>query len=490
MLGKKQDRLKASTGGKVARIIVPTVACLLVSFGLLTSSASEAGLAQSEPERPNIILLMTDDLDVRSAQKLSGLQQMVPQQGFSFSNAYVSDPLCCPSRASVLRGQYVHNHGVKHHYNVTGGYDAFESLESSTFATWLDEAGYRTAYVGKYFNNYDTTKVPVGWDEWYGWMGNFYDPNQRQTYRINENGVETRYPTSNHHDTDILAAKSTDFVSRASEGSEPFFLYLSVNAPHDPPSVAGRHARAFSNVRLPKPPSYNEKDVSDKPRYIRKLKPLSKGSYRGQVSYYRQWLRSMLSVQDALRSLISELEAKGELDNTYIFFTSDNGFHMGEHRMLRGKRLPYQEDTKVPLYVRGPGVSRGSTASLTSNIDLAPTFADIAGADTPDFVDGRSLLPLLQGRAVEGWRQRLLVEWYVEGSAGRRIPSYRSVVKRNLTFTSYSTGERELYNLNRDPFQLNNRWRNVGKGTKSSLWRQLSTLSVCSGESCRQAESQ
>src|SRR5215208_3608483 len=262
--------------------------------------------------------------------------------------------------------------------------------------------------IGKYFNGYDnTTYVPLGWDEWHGYLGDYV---QSDTYRINENGQIKTYARSQIHDTDLFAEKAATFLE-STAGGAPFFMYLSTNAPHTPAFAAQRHQSMFSDVALPNPPSFNEADVSDKPAWMRNTPSLTSAEVGSLRNQYRQRLRSLQSVDEMVGRLVGVLRETGELSNTYIVFTSDNGLHLGEHRINKKKWTAYEEAIRVPLLVRGPGVPRGvSRSQMALNNDLAPTFASWAGLTPPAFVDGRSLSPLLTASPPATWRNAFLVE--------------------------------------------------------------------------------
>ena len=249
--------------------------------------------------------------------------------------------------------------------------------------------------------------MPPGWDEWYGKI----DQQKLYDYRINENGEEVSYGNEEgDFYTDVLSGQATDFVGRAAPEDQPFFAYVAPTAPHGPATPAERHEGAFAEEEGPRPPSYDEEDVSDKPSPIAAAERISETESSEIDDYYRQRLESMLAVDEMVGSLVDELEAAGELDNTYIFFTSDNGWFGGEHRIRSGKNRPYEESARVPLFVRGPGVADGATTEkLTLNTDFAPTFAELAGVSFP--ADGRSLTPLLHSEEPSSpWRSSVLLE--------------------------------------------------------------------------------
>ena len=362
--------------------------CLLACL-LAAGCGPPTGVLQA-PDRPNVILILTDDLDARLLEERPESYPNIRKlaaEGTTFENAFVTDPLCCPSRATILRGQYAHNHRIVGNWWPRGGSKKFRvlGLGGSTLATWLQDESYRTVLIGKYMNDYFGTRVPVGWDDWYAIAGNF------RSTDLNQNGRIVSHNPERHHLDDVLAQKAVGYVRDTSADEQPFFMWLGTKAPHAPATPAPRHEEAFPDARLPRPPSFNEHDVSDKPEWVRDNPPLKPKRIAPMDGLYRDRLRSMLAVDEAVGRLIDALRESGELENTYVFFTSDNGWHAGEHRLTTGKWTAYEEDTRVPLIVRGPGVAEGRELEhLALNNDLAPTFADLSGVTPPDFVDARS----------------------------------------------------------------------------------------------------
>lgn len=526
-----------------------------------TSSSSPAAAAQ----KPNIIMILTDDLDAQSYTLFPNIKSQLTDQGVTFSNFYVPDSLCCPSRSSLLRGQYVHNHQVLGNTAPDGGYQKFHSqgLEHSTVGTWLQAAGYRTALMGKYLNGYpdgvDPSFVPPGWNEWDSPSGG--NPYSEYNYKLNENGKVVAYGSQpQDYMIDVISRKATDFINGG--GNQPFFMYLATYAPHQPATPAPRHADAFPGATAPRTPSFNEADMSDKPAWLRD-RPLLSDQQISQIDQlYRKRLQSMLAVDDLVASLVQTLQKHGQLDNTYIVFTSDNGFHLGQHRLPPGKQTAYDEDIRVPLVVRGPGVPAGQTqAAFALNLDLAPTYAQLAGATLPDFVDGRSLLPLLQNpsAAPADWRQEALIEHYrtadtstnadgtptdpdndnawlqvqatgtpgpsatpgttpkakrkqnganatpspmgtpqpqggrqrnTRAAAAGKVspPTYSALRNADYLYVEYTTGDKELYDIRKDPNELQNLAGSSDPQVQTTM-RQLSArlqqLRNCHGASCR-----
>jgi len=416
---------------------------------------------------------------------------LLADRGATFANYFVTLSTCCPSRASILRGQYPHNHGVNTNLGPSGGFPKFhaEGFESSTIATWLKSAGYRTALMGKYLNDYpgtgSTTYVPPGWDVWFAVMGPpwalgidvaYYD------YVVNENSTNVRYHvTPPEYETDVLRNAALAFICAEASDSEPFFLYLTPYAPHEPATPAPRHVGAFAGVTVPHTPSFNEADVSDKPVAIRSLPLLGPDTIALMDTLYEHQLESLQGVDDMLQAIVDVLTSTHQLDNTYIFYSSDNGYHMGQHRLGAGKATIYEEDIHVPLVVRGPGIPAGAVyQQLVANIDLAPTFAELAGAAVPAFVDGRSLVPILTGDGAV-WRKGLLFELQGTGISNGAIRTGRYLYRRVGT-------AREMYDLIADPYELQNIALTADSTLEAGLDAWLTQLKPCVGAICRAVE--
>ena len=324
--------------------------------------------------------------------------------------------------------------------------------------------------------------MPSGWDEWYGIVKGHY-----REFELNETGKVVAYPKGRrNYQTDVLARKAVDFIQRSAPEA-PFFIHLSTFAPHQPLIPARRHRKRVKRLKAPRPASFNEADLSDKPNWL-KNRPLLNDEQIAEIDErFRNRLRTLLAVDDLIKTLSDALEASGELANTFILYTSDNGFEQGQHRLFTGKNTPYEESIRVPLVVRGPGVPAGKTlAHLISNIDLAPTFAQLGGAEAPEFVDGLSLVPLLgsQPPATENWRNAILVQhWQVKG-AGASIPHYQGVRTRKHLYIEYATGEVELYDLRTDPDQLNSLHGTADPSLVRELAALLDRLRDCAGDDC------
>lgn len=444
--------------------------------------------AQTAPEKPNILFIMTDDENVGMRSKMPKLTKNVIGRGVSFENAFATTPQCCPSRASFLTGKYAHNHTVYDNDETVGGFAKMRSsgADEDTVATRLDAVGYQTILIGKYLNWYEGKYIPPGWDEWNGQMGRNND------HRYNRNGEVKYYDPERYHDTDLFKNWATGYVRREADKARPFFMYLAVNSPHGPAVAAERHEDRFTNARLPRPPSFDEADVSDKPGRVRNLSRLSDKKIQEMTKLYRDRLRAQLSVDDLVGRLVEELRRTGELDNTYIVYTSDHGFHMGQHRLRAGKTKPYEEDIRVPMYVRGPGVPAGETLPhMVLNTDLAPTLAALARAAAPEGADGTSFASLLGGSPPpeESWRERFLAEFYKHNAPPGSGLEFKAVRTDERTYVKYDGGDRELYDLEADPYQLESLHADPAHvDERAALEAQLQELKGCAGDACRTAE--
>ena len=464
----------------------------------------------NKTKRPNFLFILTDDLDqvLGTLQYMPHLQDLLVTQGMTFNDFFISHTLCCPSRSTFLRGQYTHNHHVYRNELPNGGFGQAYYLENeaSTIGTWLQAAGYRTVLLGKYLNAYpfpdDRTYVPVGWNEWY--VGAKGSPYPGYHYSLNENGKLVDYEVTgqsgpSQYMTDVLSNKTADFIQRASADGVPFFVYLSTYAPHSPAKPAPRHANLFPDLIAPRTPSFNEADVSDKPDWI-KFDPLLDADQIANIdAEYRDRVRSMQAVDESIAQLVDVLKSTGQLDNTYIIFTSDNGYHLGQHRLSDGKGSPYEEDIHVPFIIRGPGIAAGSTLDgyLTGNVDFAPTVAELAGVTPPDYVDGRSLVPLFgTNKPASGdWRSAYLLEFYGYNPPGTDLnspapdPQFLGIRMQDSVYIEYQGGFVEYYDLKNDPYELENIASTTDKTLLAHFSDWLHQLAACAGSQCRKIES-
>jgi N-acetylglucosamine-6-sulfatase len=541
-----RDRARSRRGlvwCETALAVLLVAGCATSSHGQRSADgagSTTTGRAARTTGKPNVLFVLTDDMRLDDLQFMPKVRELIADQGVSFDSYFDNVTLCCPARTSILRGQYSHNTGVLTNGGGNGGFETAHAdmVERSTIATAMRDAGYTTGLFGKYLNGYPHTAgpdfVPPGWDRWSssskGYAYGEYD------YTLNEDGKQVAYGHGpDDYGTDVYTRQTREFITRAVTTSTPFFAYLSVYAPHEPSTPAPQDAEAFPGLQAPRDPAYDEADVSDKPRYIRALGPLSPQRQQKIDQRYRKRAQSLQAVDRGVASLVEELQANHQLDNTYIIFTSDNGFHLGQHRMPSGKQTAYETDIHLPLLVRGPGVTKGShVTALTGNVDLAPTIAEIGGGRMTDDPDGRSLVPLFtptNDRARTRWRQVFLVEHWTETStsqdrsgagqlepddldqtdvtpssdaprtprsaasprrsaaAASRIPEFQGLRLPTYTYVEYSTGERELYDLTRDPNELNNLAGTATSTLLDALHRRLDGMRSCAGDTCRDRES-
>lgn len=493
------------------------ITCMLI--GMLVSMSVLAA-----DSRPNIVVVLLDDLDATASpywDALPATRSLLQSRGVTFDQALAPTPICCPARSTILTGKYGHNTGVLTNGGDRGGWETFVSNgnEERTVAVWLQNAGYRTALIGKYLNGIeaDPTHVPPGWSEWYGSVDNLFYFGYG--YTLNENGTLVQYGNSEaDYNTDVVAAKAVDFIQRATQTADerqPFMLYVAPTAPHLPLPPARRHLdHPYRTALAPRTPNYNEADLTDKPFWLRATAKLRKSivDVWNDVDYQNR-MGSLYAVDEMVANIVTTLEQSGELENTWIIFTSDNGYNLGSHRLIH-KMAPYEESIRVPLVVTGPGIAaqlQGQHLSqMALEIDFAPTIAHIAGVAIPQDVDGVSLLPLLRADAVDAWRNDVLLQYVTAGAAngigaelpswffvmlGQDIPTYRAL--RNATHLYVEWYEEsgiahdyELYDLAADPYQLANLVSTPAGllqhyDVVASMQSRLQQLAECSGVSCQ-----
>jgi arylsulfatase A-like enzyme len=436
----------------------------------------------------NVVVIETDDQTAADTAAMSRTNKLIGAEGVTFANSFVSLSECCPSRATFLTGQYAHNHGVR---SIRPPFGGFRKLDGSrTLAVWLRRAGYATGMVGKYLNGYgagDPLLVPPGWTDFDGLLGG--STYRFAGYTLNEDG---RLESPAGFQTDDITERSLAFIRRRS-GEAPFFLWTNYVAPHtgrprdlfDPRAFdsavpAARHRAAFLGVPLPRPPSFDEPDLSDKPPRIQRRPRLRQWQIAALAEVHRQRLASLLAVDEGVARIVDALREAGELGDTLLIFTSDNGFMAGQHRIVSGKVVAYEPSIRVPLMMRGPGIPRGARRDeLVWNGDLAPTILDAAGATAPFPLDGRSLLrPAVRDRAI------LLEGPPARGTNG--MPRFAGVRTARFKYVKWVWGATELYDLRRDPDETQNLARDPAMAAvRTRLARRLERLRGCAGAGCR-----
>jgi len=452
--------------------------------------------------RPNIVFVLTDDLarNLVTKQFMPNLAAL-EQQGTTFTNYFVADSLCCPSRATIFTGRFPHDTGVFTNRGPNGGYRTFNRHgdQRSTIATDLHAAGYRTAMMGKYLNRYHPSDPPApGWDTWDVADWGYPEYN----YSLNDNGKVVHYggpnvPGKDNYLTDVLSGFADSFVSGsvARHPTKPFFLEVATFAPHAPYTPAPRYANLYPHLAYPRTPAFGAKNTAA-PAWLRNVPALSAKDRSSIATAFRRRAQAVKSVDDLIGNLVSTLRSTGALANTYFVFSSDNGLHMGEHRLMPGKLTAFDTDIHVPLIVVGPRVPPGtSVTSFAENVDLRPTFDALAGLHPGEPVDGRSLAPLIFGagpgaRAPAGWRQGVYVEHMGPVSDAADDPdrpdrfsgnptSYIALRLRSALYVQYGDGEHEYYDLRRDPYELHNVYASLPASRKAALRAEALRLKAC-----------
>jgi N-acetylglucosamine-6-sulfatase len=572
-LGHSRARLAFAAG------FLALLACLILvgtqRAGAATASSSpiseealEERSTKPAGERPSFVVIQTDDETYDQLYTLfnaGGVEipsmpntlSMIAGRGMSFNRYYVSYPLCCPSRVTLLTGRYAHNHNVRGNVQPNGGYSGFRSRGawSHNIATWLQGAGYRTIHIGKFLNGYgdepfDTgTEVPPGWSAWHTVL-NADTHHYYYGYTLNDNGAldgpfgdsgswDTREygerdyfgcPTTTIEDKPCLY--QTDVFSRiayeeltATSPEQPFYMQIDYTAPHGDfrrpagPEPASRHYTLFDGAPYPhsREEGFNEGNVNDKPRFIREAPYLTPEEIHTYRVYYDKALASLRSIDDGVKTVLDTLGGQHRLRNTYVIFTSDNGFFYGEHRLTGGKFLAYEPATHLPLLIRGPGIKPGTaTGELAGNTDIAPTVLELAGVKPDKSVDGTSLVPFLRDPDLRT-RRALLFESFVETNdvEANGEPTAQRVVKEvqprarksgeakasivappkdyegirlgPYKYIEWPDSEKELYDINKDPNELNNLVRTPNYfPIRAFLHAQLIRLEACVGHTCRE----
>lgn len=408
-------------------------------------------------------MILTDDLSWNLVQYMPQVQRM-QNNGLTFTNYFVTDSFCCPSRSSIFTGKFPHDTQVFTNTPPYGGYNKFESAgnASETFATALSAAGYATAMMGKYLNGYTPEKnqADPGWSDW-DVAGDGYP---EFNYDLNQNGTIVVYGNDpNDYLVDVLSGLGQQFITASAD--KPFMLEVATFAPHAPYTPAPRYVNAF-NVQAPRTASFNAPGTN-MPEWLSRHQPLDANEIAVIDKQFNLRVEAVQAVDDLIAGVFATLQATGHDKDTYVFFTSDNGYHMGEHMLEPGKQTAFDTDINVPLIVVGPGVRPGTVVgNIAENIDLCPTFAQLGNTQAPPTVDGASLVPFLQGQTVTDWRDAALVEHVGppldpndpdnEPGSGPMPNSYEAIRMASSLYVEYQDGGKEYYDLASDPDELSN----------------------------------
>lgn len=572
-------RTQSWRGGVATRLVAALAVCALV-IGLVLLATDDARAARakaSELQKPSFVVIQTDDQTLEElydgVRMLNGNEefampntlQMLGEQGVTFTRYYTPYSLCAPSRVSLLTGRYAHNNHVQGNVPPNGGWTGFQSrlAYSHNLATWLQGAGYRTIHIGKILNGYGDapyspgTEVPPGWSSWHTILNS--DTNHfAYGYLLNNNGVvegpygdsgswETReygaiddagcpYAPLNgqpcYFETDKFNALATEELA-ATSPEQPFYMQVDYTAPHGDfrkpagPQPATRDIGRFSGAPLPvgRAEGFNEGNVNDKPRFIREAPYLSAQEIHTYRVYYQNCLNALVSVDEGVKQILDQLNALGRINNTYVIFTSDNGFFFGEHRLVGGKFLAYEPSTHLPLIIRGPGIEPNThSGQLVNTPDIAPTILELAGVKPDKSIDGVSMVPFMEDPSLRT-RRPLLFESFVEtndveqnggastgettskGSPRGRLAlkatrrqgaaahasevappkNYYGIRLGPYKYIEWPDGEKELYDVNKDPYELNNIVRDKNYAPiRAFLHNELVRLEECSGRTCQE----
>jgi N-acetylglucosamine-6-sulfatase len=586
MFAHPKTQMRALAGARLALLasVIALLAAMLFAAAQQSASAAPAAGASKRQntllpagEKPNFVVIQTDDQTIDQLYAtytppggapipaMPNTLASIAGKGITFNRYYVSYPLCCPSRVSMLTGRYAHNHNVRGNVPPNGGFTGFANRQaySHNVATWLQGAGYRTIHIGKFLNGYgdepfdNGQNVPPGWSAWHSVLKADTD-HYFYGYTLNDNGTldgpfgdsgswETREygprddfgcpfaPLNGQpclYETDVLTRIASEEMLGTPE-TQPFYLQLDYTAPHGDfrrpagPEPATRHYDSFVGAPYPHGPSegFNEGNVNDKPRFIREASYLSPTETHTYRTYYQKALESLRAIDDGVQQVVNTLGAMHRLRNTYVVFTSDNGFFYGEHRLTGGKFLAYEPSTHMPFLMRGPGIKPATaTGELAGNIDVTPTILELAGVEADKSLDGRSLVPYMVDPALRT-RRPILFESFVEtadveengggpaatptplaagvagGGDGVNAPrpreasaslvappkDYEGIRLGPYKYIEWPDGEKELYDITKDPFELNNKIRDANYfPIRAFLHSQLIRLETCVGRACQE----
>lgn len=475
-------------------------------------------LIQTDDQSANTLRAKFRGLDNRIHRAMPNTLDLIARQGTEFTRYYATQPVCGPSRAALLTGRYAHTTGLKRNTGSSGGWTGWQQLPllNDNLATRLQDAGYRTVHIGKFTNDYTSadgtpeTVVPPGWDRWH--TMSYSAPTLYYGYYLNRNGVITGPhgsagydavsgevdPVTCTADRLLLPAAgecqlATDVYTRTAvreiraAGNRPLYLQLDYNTPHGDarppvgPQPATRHYDTAFGNRMPRMPSFNEADIRDKPSWLKRVaEPMDRRETERIDTRWRKEMEALRDVDDGVAAIVKTLRRTGKLGNTYLVFLSDNGLFHGEHRLSSAKFLAYEPSARVPMMIRGPGVPAGRrSAELVGNVDIAPTVLDLARAGGRNRLDGRSLRPFWKDPKRRTRRPLLIESWIGTGNPARELKdaglgpelessgaaasvaapalNFRAVRAGRYKYIRYSSGDRELYDLARDPGELQNR---------------------------------
>ena len=488
--------LRSAVLGRVPRRVALTFVAAAAVLGHLSASPAATSAATAAPPstKPNIVFILTDDMRLDDLRYLPHVRRLLGATGRTYTEAIAPDPLCCPSRASLVTGQFGQNNGVKHNAGRWGGYRALRH-KSNTIARWLTDAGYQTLYTGKYLNGYDwedgrtkaDTPRPPGWTVW--------DPVVKNVYSYWSGTFWNGDKFHGRYKTDVFTQRTVSAIDRFHASRKPFFLFVNQLAPHStelrngslsPAQYEPRYARYLAGVKPPNHtwPSYNSATSGLPSSLNAPAARAPRAVVERWASTWRDRLRALQSVDRSVARIVAELKATGELDNTYLVFSSDNGYELGEHRRT-GKNVVFKESLRIPLLVRGPGIAAGTTSRTpVSLVDLAPTFLEWAGAHPGRVQDGLPLDQINPDR-----RDSLLIQTGDKVADSTPGWWFRGVKTSRYTYATYAGNGAQglLYDHSIDPYETTNRYDDPAyRAVRAELQRRTEILERCAGADCNQ----
>ncbi|XP_052861776.1 N-acetylglucosamine-6-sulfatase-like [Anopheles cruzii] len=490
------------------------VVCTVLMLPLLTAMCFGLVASTDRKTNYNIVLIVTDDqgMMLQGMTPMTNTLQQIANEGATFANAFTTTPLCCPSRSSILSGQYAHNHKTINNSISGGCYGEYwrQHVEPAALPVALANAGYKTFFAGKYLNEYFSKEIPPGWSEWFGLHGN----SRYYNYTINENGTPVQY--SSVYFTDYLQSKLDNFLS-SMDGKQNFFAMVAPSAPHAPFTPANRHKNLFPDVKAVRTPNFNIPSGPLDKHWLLTMQPsvLPESLMEQLDSIQRKRWQTLVGVDEMVLAIVRRLKEKNLLENTYIFYTSDNGYHIGQFAQAYDKRQPYETDIRVPFLVKGPSVHPKSLSDIPiALIDVAPTILKIAGLQIPISMDGVPI-PLNEGRSTT--ERQILIEYWGEGNtetyndecpwqAADRLQlcsidaachcqdawnnTYNCVrhvaIDLNFIYCEFKDNEHfvEAYDLSKDLYQMENVGYNTLPSVKAKYSLAITNLSACIGPTC------
>ncbi|KAH8176395.1 sulfatase domain-containing protein [Sarocladium implicatum] len=489
---------------------------------------------KTKSPRPNVVFILTDDQDVHlnSLDFMPMVRRHLTEKGTTFARHYVTTAVCCPSRVNLWTGRASHNTNITDVKPPYGGYAKFvaNGFNEDYLPVWLKEAGYNSYYIGKLFNGHSVDYYDSPYPAGFAGTDFLLDPYTynyvNATFQSNQNAPRSY---EGQYSTDVLAEKTYALLDQAISASQdkPFFLTTAPIAPHSniekiggfadakygAPIPAARHEHLFEDEIVPRTNNWNP-DSPSGANWLLNLPQQNETNVKYNDDFHRNRIRSLQAVDELVDGLITRLEAHDVLDNTYVVYSSDNGFHIGQHRLQPGKSCGYEEDTHVPMIIRGPGVAAGYTTDMvTTHTDMAPTFLEILGIPARGDIDGKAFPITKEGietdqATVESTREHVAVEyWGFAGGEGihdrtlhenNTYKAIRLVSKDfNVYYSIWCNNEHELYDMSRDPGQMDNllsekaaaqvQWLFGLPANKivSRLDSLMLVLKSCKGETCR-----